>query len=472
MAFSLFGKRGTDSETEKENESAGESSTSEALTEKRGFFDRMRQAVTRTRDSFAESIGSVLALTREIDETSLAELEAVLLAADIGSATARTIIENLRQRGLRQGIEGGEELKRLLKIELKQVLDGVATVDAVPAATPEVVMMVGVNGTGKTTTTGKLAAFYRGQERTVLLCAADTFRAAAIEQLEVWAARSRDADHQDQDGRRSISRAVRRVHGGEGARDRCADCGYGGTAAHQDRPDEGAGQDAANGGEAGPGRAAPDAAGDGCDHRAERVAAGKAVHRGGAGDGNRADQAGWDGEGRDRAGDCDRAGAAGEVCGRGREDGRHSAVRQWGVCRVDGAVGARYQVRGSRVRQSSADTLGIDVETMQRALELARATVGLASPNPQVGCVLVRDGVVVGEGAHVYDDFDHAEIVALKQAGERARGATAYVTLEPCSHHGRTGPCADALIAAGVRRVVAATVGSESTGERTGDCAA
>ena len=95
---------------------------------------------------------------------------------------------------------------------------------------------------------------------------------------------------------------------------------------------------------------------------------------------------------------------------------------------------------------------------MLRALELARATVGLASPNPQVGCVLVRDGQVVGEGAHLYDNFDHAEIVALKQAGERAHGATTYVTLEPCSHHGRTGPCADALIAAGVRRVVAATV--------------
>src|ERR1035441_9452105 len=127
MAFSLFGKRGTDSETEKENESAGSPSTREALTEKRGFFDRMKQAVTRTRDSFTESIGSVLALAREIDEASLAELETVLLAADIGSATARTIIENLRQRGLRQGIEGGEELKRLLKIELKQVLDGGGT---------------------------------------------------------------------------------------------------------------------------------------------------------------------------------------------------------------------------------------------------------------------------------------------------------------------------------------------------------
>jgi len=99
----------------------------------------------------------------------------------------------------------------------------------------------------------------------------------------------------------------------------------------------------------------------------------------------------------------------------------------------------------------------IDERFMHRALELARATAGLASPNPQVGCVVVRDGETVGEGAHVYDDRDHAEIVALRFAEDRARGATAYVTLEPCSHHGRTGPCVEALIAAGVSRVVVAT---------------
>lgn len=99
-----------------------------------------------------------------------------------------------------------------------------------------------------------------------------------------------------------------------------------------------------------------------------------------------------------------------------------------------------------------------DEQFMSRALELARATVSLASPNPQVGCVLVREGVILGEGAHLYDDYDHAEIVALRQAGERAAGATAYVTLEPCSHHGRTGPCANALMQAGVRRVVSATL--------------
>lgn len=100
---------------------------------------------------------------------------------------------------------------------------------------------------------------------------------------------------------------------------------------------------------------------------------------------------------------------------------------------------------------------------MSRALVLARRTAALASPNPQVGCVIVRTDAndeVIGEGAHIYDNYDHAEIVALKQAdakGLSAFGATAYVTLEPCSHHGRTGPCADALIAAGIARCVVAT---------------
>lgn len=99
-----------------------------------------------------------------------------------------------------------------------------------------------------------------------------------------------------------------------------------------------------------------------------------------------------------------------------------------------------------------------DIRYMQQALALACEGIGLASPNPTVGCVLVKDGHGIGRGFHIYEHRDHAEIVALKEAGGDAEGATAYVTLEPCSHHGRTGPCADALIHARVARVVAATV--------------
>jgi len=93
---------------------------------------------------------------------------------------------------------------------------------------------------------------------------------------------------------------------------------------------------------------------------------------------------------------------------------------------------------------------------MQHALALARKGTGLASPNPLVGCVIVREGQIVGEGFHQYEWRDHAEIVALKSAGDKARGATLYVNLEPCNHTGRTGPCTESIIAAGVQRVVAA----------------
>ena len=97
-----------------------------------------------------------------------------------------------------------------------------------------------------------------------------------------------------------------------------------------------------------------------------------------------------------------------------------------------------------------------DAQFLRRALELARQGIGLTSPNPNVGAVIVnRDGAIVGEGFYTYDGVRHAEVIALEQAGENARGGTLYINLEPCSHQGRTGPCANAIVAAGISRVVA-----------------
>ncbi len=198
MAFSIFGKREKtpDPQTTREPDAllpAAEKTDVDSGVEperRGGFFERMRQAVTRTRESFSTSIASVVALTREVDEASLDELEFALLASDIGAVTTDEIIGRLRERALRHGIADGAELKQALKEEIRRILDGVASPVKPPATVPEVIMMVGVNGTGKTTTSGKLSALFRREGRTVLLCAADTFRAAAIEQLEVWAQRS------------------------------------------------------------------------------------------------------------------------------------------------------------------------------------------------------------------------------------------------------------------------------------------
>jgi len=158
---------------------------------KTGFLDRMKQAVTRTRESLAERIEEAVAFTKEIDRNTLDDLEATLIATDLGSTTTREVLGKLREKADRKQIKDVEELKRLLKEQLLEILNSansrpVSNVDG----TPEVILVVGVNGTGKTTTIGKLAQVFRSQGKNVLLCAADTFRAAAIEQLEIWGQRT------------------------------------------------------------------------------------------------------------------------------------------------------------------------------------------------------------------------------------------------------------------------------------------
>ncbi|HLQ50915.1 MAG TPA: signal recognition particle-docking protein FtsY [Terriglobales bacterium] len=174
MVLSLFGSK------EKEKEQAA----------KPGFLERMKQAVTRTRESLSERIDDIVSFGKEIDRETLDDLEATLIAADLGTATTHEVLEKLRTQADRKQIGNVAELKRLLKQELLAILN---TAVAPPRDTepPEVILVVGVNGTGKTTTIGKLANLLGSEGKSVLLCAADTFRAAAIEQLEIWGERTR-----------------------------------------------------------------------------------------------------------------------------------------------------------------------------------------------------------------------------------------------------------------------------------------
>ena len=179
----LFGGR-------KDTQNSAPDSGPEAST---SLFSRMKQAVARTRESLSTQIETLVALTRTVDESTLESLESALLTSDLGVQTTNAILEALRDRARRQAIEGGEELRDLLKAQIRAILEAPIAnkSNVLPSAdSPNVIFLVGVNGTGKTTSAGKLAAWYRAQGKSVLLCAADTFRAAAIEQLEIWAARS------------------------------------------------------------------------------------------------------------------------------------------------------------------------------------------------------------------------------------------------------------------------------------------
>jgi fused signal recognition particle receptor len=159
--------------------------------EEKSFLDRMKQAVTRTRESLAERIDEVVSFNKEIDRNTLDDLEATLLAADLGTTTTTEVLEKMREKVDRKQIGDVTELKRVLKEELLAILAASTNRPANKVdGEPEVILVVGVNGVGKTTSIGKLAHTLRGQGKTVLLCAADTFRAAAIEQLEIWGDRT------------------------------------------------------------------------------------------------------------------------------------------------------------------------------------------------------------------------------------------------------------------------------------------
>jgi fused signal recognition particle receptor len=158
---------------------------------KTSFLDRMKDAVSRTRENLAERIEEAVSFSKEIDRNTLNDLEATLIGADLGVTTTHEVLAKLREKADRKQIKDVVELKRLLKEELLAILT--ANNSRPPQkvdGTPEVILVVGVNGTGKTTTIGKLSQVFRSQGKNVLMCAADTFRAAAIEQLEVWGQRT------------------------------------------------------------------------------------------------------------------------------------------------------------------------------------------------------------------------------------------------------------------------------------------
>lgn len=156
-----------------------------------GVFEKIKEAVRQTQENFTERMQDLVIGRKEIDPEMLEELEAIMIGADIGVGTTNEILDSIRDQVSRRTLEDPAQLRGAVKAELRKIL---SINDSAPRGIadggPFVILIVGVNGVGKTTTIGKLANRFRREGKSVMLCAADTFRAAAIEQLEVWSTRS------------------------------------------------------------------------------------------------------------------------------------------------------------------------------------------------------------------------------------------------------------------------------------------
>lgn len=154
-----------------------------------GFFDKLKQGLSKTKTSFEEKMNNVFSTFRKVDEELLEELEEILIMSDVGVETSTKIIGNLRERIKKEKLEDAEDVKQALREEIKEIFDSVDNSLHLETI-PSVILVVGVNGVGKTTSIGKMANRLKQDGKKVVVAAADTFRAAAVEQLEIWANRA------------------------------------------------------------------------------------------------------------------------------------------------------------------------------------------------------------------------------------------------------------------------------------------
>ena len=157
-----------------------------------GFFDRLKAGLTKTREKFIDKIDELLHGSAKIDDDLLDELEETLITSDVGMATTEKLITGLRKGVRKAEINSPDDVKNFLSNQIRDILTNEQSADDY-VAPPRVILMIGVNGAGKTTTIGKLSAYYKAQGKRVMMAAADTFRAGAIDQLEIWAQRTGSA---------------------------------------------------------------------------------------------------------------------------------------------------------------------------------------------------------------------------------------------------------------------------------------
>ncbi|MGC4048557.1 MAG: signal recognition particle-docking protein FtsY [Paludibaculum sp.] len=420
------------------------------------LLDRLKQGIQKTRTGLVSKVEDVLLGKKEIDADLLEELEYTLISADIGVRTANEILEGIRQRVDRHLVNDPSELRQLISEHLLGVLEASDRPLNFAAEPPTVVLMVGVNGSGKTTTTGKLAARFSGEGKTVLMCAADTFRAAAIEQLEVWGQRTKSEIIRQSQGADPSAVVFDALQAAKARKNYILLVDTAGrlhTKSNLMTELEKMRRTA--------GRVIPDA-----PHEVWLVLDATTGQNG-------LEQARKFTESLGVTGiiltKLDGTAKGGIVV---------AITRELNLpIRYVGDEAKRRKTCCRSIRKSSSNPYSKNERSIYaRSARPARQGRALATPNPMVGAVFVSEDEVVGHGCHTYAGLQHAEVIALSHAGDRARGATLYINLEPCSHQGRTPPCVDALIQAKIARVVSPltdpnplVAGEDPAAARSGD---
>lgn len=189
MFRNLFQRKSDEKNTPPEQDAPASETPPAAEPKRAGFFQRLKEGLAKTRRSLTSRLTGLLRFGRQIDESLYDELEELLIESDVGVETTMQLVERVRVAAKEKGLRDAGELQTVLREEISAILGEPVPLD-VTTAKPYVLLVVGVNGVGKTTTIGKLAARYRGNGKKVLVAAGDTFRAAAIDQLEIWCERA------------------------------------------------------------------------------------------------------------------------------------------------------------------------------------------------------------------------------------------------------------------------------------------
>ena len=409
----------------------------EFITEEKTLLQKLRSGLKKTKDNLGTQIDNLMKMGKEVDEDILSKLEEALIQSDIGVALATHLMDLVNERVRSNELSDSAAIKKLIRDELLQIFRNTDPWWEKRYPHPAVFLIIGVNGVGKTTTIAKLAHEYKKQGKKVLIVAGDTFRAAAVEQLEIWANRI-GVDMLKQKMGSDPAAVVFDAMVSAKAQDKdlvlIDTAGRLHTKANLMQ-------------ELAKIRKVANREVNGAPHESWLILDATVGQNGIV-------------QAREFMNITPISGIIlTKIDGTAKGGIVVSIARELGIPIKFLGVGESLDDLFPSIPTSSSTLfwklrMPLDYFYLTQALHLAMQNDGNTAPNPSVGAIVVQGNRIVGQAYHRKAGEAHAEVLALDQAGSQAKGSTLYVSLEPCCHHGHTPPCTDRIIASGVSRVV------------------